>query len=283
MSESAKWRRKVRQGLTMATVVIAFLLAAPTFLLQAFLFATILFGAWEWSRVAGMSSPTARGAYAVFVVAVAGVATWALSNRALPPTVIHALALAWLAPLGFILACEKTRRPIPPDRELPYRVPDPVVALLGIFLLAPFAIVHHRIIGSLAHGNLWFLLALGLVAAVDTLGQVFGRRGTHRLVPVVSPKKTWEGLIGGVVGAALIGALASVWNRLDPAQGALLGLLAGSASVIGDLTASLAKRNVPTKDFSALLGQHGGVMDRVDGHLAAAPVVASILVATGIL
>ena len=282
MSDATTWRRKVLQGLGMAALVLALLLAAPTRALQACLFATVLLGAWEWSKVAGLHAPLARALYGLVATLPGVLDAWWTGEGPLPAAVIHAMSAAWLLPLAFILACEKTSKPIPPGRELPLRAARPLVALAGLLALAPFAVVHGRILGRLEDGNLWFLLALAIVAAVDTFGQLFGRHGTRRLVPVVSPNKTWEGLLAGLVGAALVGAVATFWNRFDLLQGALLGFVAGGASVVGDLTASVAKRNVPVKDFSAILGQHGGVMDRVDGHLAAAPILASFLVAMGV-
>jgi len=282
MSNQTTWGRKVRQGLGMAALVLALLLFAPVPALQAFVFAVVLLGAWEWSRVANLGSPVTRTVYSIAAALPAVLDSWLLADRPLPSAVAHGLAAAWLLPLAFIVACERSSKPIPHGRELPLHVPSPLVALTGLLVLTPFGIVNGRMLGRLEDGNLWFLLALTIVAAVDTFGQLVGRHGRRRLVPVVSPNKTWEGLAAGIAGAALVGAVASLWNRLDLAEGALLGLAAGAASVVGDLTASVAKRNVPVKDFSALLGQHGGVMDRVDGHLAAAPLVASFLVAAGL-
>jgi phosphatidate cytidylyltransferase len=105
-------------------------------------------------------------------------------------------------------------------------------------------------------------------------GVTLGRTGAHKLAPVISPKKTWEGLAGSaltciVAGAILLpGLLHGYWW-----QGVVLGAAAVAAAVLGDLAASMIKRDLGIKDFGRLLPGHGGVLDRIDSLLACAPVV----------
>ena len=108
-------------------------------------------------------------------------------------------------------------------------------------------------------------------------GKNFGRR---KLAPVVSPNKTWEGTIGGFVGATLIGAAAGAWwllPELGPVRGALAGALASSAGQVGDLVKSLWKRGAGVKDSGVFLPGHGGFYDRVDSLLFAGPVLAAFV------
>ena len=103
--------------------------------------------------------------------------------------------------------------------------------------------------------------------------------GGPKLAPRVSPNKTWAGLIGGMAGAALLGALVAWWLGLDPIfylLGAPLGLLAQ----LGDLYESWVKRRAGVKDSGSLLPGHGGVLDRVDGLLPVALATFLILVGT---
>lgn len=107
-------------------------------------------------------------------------------------------------------------------------------------------------------------------------GMLFGK---HKLCPKISPKKTVEGSIGGVLGGVLGSVL--VGYLIQPALGtavsmwhmALLGLVSAAAGQIGDLAASLVKRNVGIKDFGKIFPGHGGVMDRLDSILFVAPLV----------
>ena len=106
-----------------------------------------------------------------------------------------------------------------------------------------------------------------MIWANDTGAFVVGKPlGKHKLWPSVSPGKSWEGTVGGAVMAALVAALA-----LGP-EWAWLGGLMGALSTAGDLTQSAWKRRRNMKDSGNLLPGHGGIMDRFDGFLYAAPV-----------
>jgi phosphatidate cytidylyltransferase len=122
-----------------------------------------------------------------------------------------------------------------------------------------------------------FLVVWGCDSCAYYVGRAFGRR---KLAPVVSPKKTWEGTVGGLVGATLVGAAAGAWwvlPELGPGRAALAGALASTAGQIGDLVESLWKRGAGVKDSGFFLPGHGGFYDRIDSLLYAAPVVAVFL------
>ena len=111
-------------------------------------------------------------------------------------------------------------------------------------------------------------------------GVTLGRSGAHKLAPVISPKKTWEGLAGSAIACIVAGAillpslLHGYWW-----QGVVLGAAAVVAAVLGDLAASMIKRDLGIKDFGRLLPGHGGVLDRIDSLLTCAPVVWLLLAA----
>jgi phosphatidate cytidylyltransferase len=124
----------------------------------------------------------------------------------------------------------------------------------------------------------WLLV---LVWATDVAAYAAGRRiGGPRLAPAISPGKTWAGLAGGVLAAALVGLGAALWLGLASVW-PLLGLSAGLAVVeqIGDLVESWAKRRFGVKDSSAIIPGHGGFLDRVDGLMAVAVAVAALTLA----
>lgn len=119
------------------------------------------------------------------------------------------------------------------------------------------------------------LLLILTVAISDTFQYYSGRAfGRHLLAPVVSPKKTIEGAIGGFAGAALSLAVIGYWwlpQMSAPARIAL-GLAIAAVGIVGDLFESLLKRSVHIKDASGVIPGHGGVLDRIDALLFAAPV-----------
>lgn len=122
-------------------------------------------------------------------------------------------------------------------------------------------------------GNLRMLVIIAAVVASDTgayaTGVLFGR---HKMAPAISPSKTWEGTAGGVIFAALIGALLGHLLLGAPWwAGIILGALGSLAGTTGDLVESLIKRDAGIKDMSNFLPGHGGIMDRLDSMLVAVP------------
>ncbi len=118
------------------------------------------------------------------------------------------------------------------------------------------------------------VVALALcVSASDTGGYAIGATlGRHPMAPNISPKKTWEGMAGSAVTAAVIGSLTAVFVLGMPWWfGLALGLTCVLFGTAGDLIESLVKRDVGIKDMSSFLPGHGGVMDRLDSFLVAAP------------
>ncbi len=123
------------------------------------------------------------------------------------------------------------------------------------------------------------------VFAADTLAYLTGRvAGRHKLAPRLSPKKTWEGLVGGAAAGIFVSFVALYDTRhkyLSVWQAVVLGIVVVAASVIGDLFESALKRDLEVKDTGRLLGGHGGVLDRVDALLFAAPAAYFLVVAFG--
>jgi len=126
----------------------------------------------------------------------------------------------------------------------------------------------------------WLLYALALVALSDSAAYYVGQRvGKHQLAAAISPGKSREGLLAALA-ASLVLSASVAWLFLDSATALqklsliLLSLIACIAGVVGDLTESMAKRCAGVKESGSLLAAHGGVLDRLDAFLAAAPVIA---------
>lgn len=150
-------------------------------------------------------------------------------------------------------------------------------ACSGIFVAAylPFLAGFAVLMLAAPDGPWRVLYFFCLVVANDVGGYAAGVLfGKHPLAPSISPKKSWEGAAGSVVLSSLVGVGLMWWFFDGPlAAGALIGLLAVLAGTVGDLAESLIKRDLGLKDMGSLLPGHGGIMDRLDSMLVAAPVV----------
>ncbi len=132
----------------------------------------------------------------------------------------------------------------------------------------------------------WAVMAvLFTVFAADTgaffVGRTFGR---HRMAPAISPKKSWEGLVGGVLAAVLVAFLVLYRDReefLTIPEMLVLGLVIALAAVLGDLFESAVKRDLEVKDSGRVLGGHGGMLDRLDSLLWAGPAAFFTILAFG--
>lgn len=154
-------------------------------------------------------------------------------------------------------------------------------ATSGVFAAAYLPLMAGFVMLMLAAEDGAWRVALFILLCVanDTGGYVVGVLiGRHPLAPSVSPKKTWEGLLGSVVLASVVGVLGvHLMFDGDPAVGALLGVATVVVATLGDLGESLIKRDLELKDMGTLLPGHGGILDRIDSMLLAAPVVYLLL------
>jgi len=116
----------------------------------------------------------------------------------------------------------------------------------------------------------WLLLTLIGTWLADSSAYLVGvRLGRHKLATSLSPKKSWEGLAGGIVFAVAGNALAAAALGRPPIHGAALGLIGGAFGTLGDLSISMIKRQVGAKDSGGLIPGHGGALDRLDSLLFA--------------
>ena len=123
-------------------------------------------------------------------------------------------------------------------------------------------------------GRNWVFLALATNFASDTAAFFTGRAlGKHHLAPNISPGKTWEGAIAGILGAIIVSLLFTLLLPISYWQAIVLGLLVSVFGQLGDLVESLFKRNIGVKDSGRLLPGHGGALDRIDSVVFAGMVV----------
>lgn len=268
-------RTRVVTALVLAPLAIAGVLLLPTPWFAALLAALFLLGLWEWTRMAGVEEPVARAVLVAANAALMAALTWGgwpalFTLAALAGCVWWLLAALWLARYDFAAADVGWARSLK--------------LLAGTLCVVPAwcaAVLLHADspanppLEEISLGPRWMLLAAASVWAADTFAYFAGRYlGRARLAPRISPGKTWAGLWGGLAGAVLvaIGGSFVLGIHADPVRLAALALLAAAFSVVGDLFESLIKRHSGHKDSGALFPGHGGMMDRIDGVLAALPI-----------
>lgn len=127
--------------------------------------------------------------------------------------------------------------------------------------------------GNEGRGILLIAFLIATVQGSDVLQYVFGKLfGRHRVSPTVSPSKTWEGLIGGIASASLLGAGLHWLTPFSPLEAGVLAALACVMGFLGGLVASAIKRDRGVKDWGQMIEGHGGMLDRADSLVFAAPV-----------
>ena len=221
----------------------------------------------EYARLVQLP-PFERRVLYVAGIASAPVAAWSLTLwRAMPPILLVA---ATIPPL----VRQDVRDGV---RHLAY-------AALG-FAYVPWLLTYFILVREHVVGGPGILLALGVaVAASDVFAFVIGRSfGRHPLAPMVSPAKTWEGVLGNVVGATLGFWLMSfaLPDGLNPVVRAVLPAVVAVACVWGDLVESLIKRQFGAKDAGSWLPGFGGLLDRIDSLIVVLPVAYTVLVIFG--
>jgi len=156
--------------------------------------------------------------------------------------------------------------------------------LLGVAWVG-FGLAHIVLLRDSEEGRLAIFTVLIAVFAADTLAYFAGRLlGRHKLAPTMSPGKTWEGFVAGTIAAVAVAFFALYEDRdtyLEIWQALVLGGVVAIAAALGDLFESALKRDMQVKDTGRLLGGHGGVLDRVDSLLWAAPAAFYLLLAFG--
>jgi phosphatidate cytidylyltransferase len=214
-------------------------------------------GAFEWARLCMMG----RGAAWLYtgLAAAAVLLLLYLGGRALQAT-LGAASFFWLVAVPFWLA-----RGVRAEQRT-------LLVATGFVVLVPAALA----LALLAPADVLKVLALVWIA--DTAAYFVGRQwGRRKLAPSISPGKTWEGALGGVLGAVAYAIIVGTFfdgGRAGWPAYFVSGVLLAVISVVGDLFESAVKRQAGAKDSGTLLPGHGGVLDRIDSATAVLPIAA---------
>ena len=250
-------KARIITALIAVAILLVVLFALPQAVAQVVVALLILAGAWEWSGFLGTRSTAVRAAYVILIALLMGLVTWRAPQ--LDGQLFQLALVWWVCALVWTLF-------------YPTPIPTAVRWIAGALVLLP---LYQALVVLYLASPAVLLGALLIVWAADTgafvAGKLFGR---VKLAPQISPGKTWEGVIGGLLTVAVLAAVGG-W-----AFGLRVGVLVpfclaiACASVVGDLTVSMFKRTSGLKDSGAIFPGHGGVLDRVDSVAAAAPLFA---------
>ncbi|MEH6415996.1 phosphatidate cytidylyltransferase [Pseudomonas sp. CGJS7] len=273
-------RTRLLAALVMAPVAIAAILLLPTPWMIALAAVLFLAGLWEWFDLAEIEDTLSRTVLLVVHLAMMVAIVWAsrtggLDAEQAPSMVLFKIA-SLIGVIWWLLALLWLQRfNFASDHRTYARMFKLAAGALSV-IPAWCALVWIHAEGP--NGHWWLLAALAVVWAADSGAYFAGRKfGMLKLAPRVSPNKTVEGLIGGAVAGVAAGVGFSLLAGATTAQlpwVALVSLVAVLFSVVGDLFESLLKRHAGVKDSGHLIPGHGGILDRIDGVLAALPVFA---------
>ncbi|WP_448670527.1 phosphatidate cytidylyltransferase [Pseudoxanthomonas mexicana] len=269
-------RTRVIAALVMAPFAIGAILLLPTSWLVMLAALVFLVGLWEWFKLAEIDDTLQRTVLLTANLLLMVLLVWASRGSTdLVPLRLMALVGAgwWLLALLWLRFFHFAS-----DHETWARV---FKLAAGTLAVVPAWCALGLIHSSQPNGHIWLFVALAIVWAADSgayfAGRHFGGRwfAGRKLAPRISPNKTLEGLLGGLAAGMLVAAVGTLLAGAGMAQlpGVLLvAIFTVLFSVVGDLFESLLKRHVGAKDSGDVIPGHGGVLDRIDGVLAALPI-----------
>src|SRR4029453_9533668 len=257
-------RKRILWGLGLAPLVVLFILYAPVPLFKLIIIAVAALCLREFMTIALPAHPSSSPWLGVGLgIFFSGVLLFAEEGSQL-----------WMGSLALILFITFAYYLFIPH-ELTLVLSQIALTVFGCVYVACLFSYTGLILG-LEKGSFWFFFTGGTTFMADTgayfAGHLFGR---HKLAPRVSPGKTVEGLIGGILGSILAALIVRFlfWHDFSATHCGVLAVLVGLVGPLGDLSESLIKRSVGVKDSGQMIPGHGGLLDRLDALLFTAPLV----------
>lgn len=276
-------KSRIITAIVLVLVLMTFMFILPDIWWSGLILVMVMQGVLEWAKLAKMQVNMAY-VYAALSLVLMVALLWFDSNHIDTEQYIPHLLIYAIAAFFWIIV-------VPTWMIVGWKVENPLVmGLVGWVVLIPTGLAMLDLHGHevqeasvLATGPWMLLFLMGLVWVADIGAYFAGRRfGKHKLAPSISPGKTWEGVVGGMLGVSVYVAL--IWS-ISPysASLALLPILLLTSwwwvglAVIGDLFESAIKRQAGVKDSGTLLPGHGGLLDRIDALTPTLPLAALVI------
>ena len=254
-------KQRIITALVLVPLVLGGIFNLPPEYFSYALIAVMLIAAWEWSNMIGVENTPGRLLYLLFCFGA--IQLFSYMNQ---PWLYGVVVLAWCFFISWIMSY-----PSNTDRWARGSVFQGAVGL--VVIVPTWGAL--SLIQAMDNGPWWVMFLMGIVWGADTGAYFVGRKfGRNKLAPNVSPGKSIEGVVGGMVTTGILGVL--VWLFATLPGVSLLELLAFTmvvtvVSVLGDLFESMMKRHRGIKDSGNILPGHGGILDRIDSLTAASP------------
>lgn len=277
-------KQRIITALILAPLAILAILFLPVEEFKIAVAGVVALGAYEWAKMSGINGRVSKVAFmalilmicGVLIVAVDGEAVWYQGElNSIYKTILGIAAVWWALSLVMIITY--------PKYSSAWTQNVPIRAAFGVLTLIPTWVAVISLRNNLYevdpfYGASLIFYVLGIVWAADIGAFFVGVKfGKHKLRPNVSPGKSIEGLIGGVMASLAIIAFAALHYQFEASRMGLhllIGVITVAVSALGDLNESMFKRCAGIKDSGKLLPGHGGIMDRIDSLTAAFPVFA---------
>lgn len=262
-------KQRAITGLLLAIVGYYFVTIASLtmfLLLEAFLFILVSL---EWSKLAKFDTPIQK--VTMSLVLLIGIAVLGY----MPIYLFGIIVLSWWIFATYWVVSYQRGKIIWPSSTI-------LLKLIGVMLVAPLFVSAYGLKHiDQVNDRHTLLFVIILIALCDVMAYFVGKTiGNHLLVSKVSPKKTWEGIVGGIVASGLLSVPVAYWcgvtDSVNPWM-ALPAIAIAGISVLGDLTESVCKRNAGIKDSGNILPGHGGILDRFDSYTAGVPIAYLLL------
>jgi len=263
-----RWK-VLKQRVITAAVLIPLVVLATLYLpaghYAALLAVFIGLGAWEWAGLCGYSVFGKAALVILVLMLLSG--CFLYRHTVLPAILIYLAAVWWLAATAIMISQQHRQQLYLGGRHLK--------AAVGILVLVP-AWLSLVMLHGVRDGRIYVIFLLALIWLADGAAYFCGHRwGKTKLAGIISPGKTWVGVVGAILTGTLVSvlfALATGMQAADIIIFSIICVITVMGSIVGDLVESLLKRLAHVKDSGSIFPGHGGMLDRIDSLTAAAPV-----------